>query len=78
MHNVKLQNKFKPLIKENVFFPEIVIPQPLLDMADCANDTHLGCSDSTCIPAQYFCDGSIDCTDSSDEVREINNHIYFK
>lgn len=52
-----------------------MIPQPLLDMAGCANDTHLGCSDDTCIPAQYFCDGSADCADSSDEVCEIEKTL---
>ncbi|KAJ0174591.1 hypothetical protein K1T71_009699 [Dendrolimus kikuchii] len=46
---------------------ETHIPQPLLEMADCANETHIGCSNGTCIPAEYFCDGSIDCEDASDE-----------
>ncbi|CAB3253442.1 unnamed protein product [Arctia plantaginis] len=46
---------------------ETRIPKPLLDAADCANDTHIGCSDGTCVPSEYFCDGSIDCQDASDE-----------
>lgn len=47
---------------------ETLIPKPLLEDARCANETHLGCSDNTCVPAEYFCDGSSDCEDSSDEV----------
>ncbi|XP_063829548.1 chitin deacetylase 1 [Ostrinia nubilalis] len=46
---------------------EILIPQPLLEQASCANDTHLGCADGACLPAAFFCDGSGDCNDSSDE-----------
>ncbi|CAK1587046.1 unnamed protein product [Parnassius mnemosyne] len=46
---------------------EILIPKPLLERAKCANETHLGCSDNRCLPAEYFCDGSFDCDDSSDE-----------
>ncbi|XP_045522703.1 chitin deacetylase 1 [Pieris brassicae] len=46
---------------------ETLVPKPLLDSAKCANDTHLGCSDETCIPAEYFCDGANDCSDYSDE-----------
>lgn len=49
-------------------FLETLIPNPLLEDARCANETHLGCSDNTCVPAEYFCDGSSDCEDSSDEV----------
>ncbi|XP_037973270.2 chitin deacetylase 1 [Plutella xylostella] len=46
---------------------EILIPRPALDKAACANATHLGCADGSCQPAEYFCDGSHDCPDSSDE-----------
>ncbi|XP_053610849.1 chitin deacetylase 1 isoform X1 [Plodia interpunctella] len=46
---------------------EALVSKPLLDMAKCANDTHLGCADGNCLPAEYFCDGSLDCDDSSDE-----------
>jgi hypothetical protein len=35
--------------------------------ADCAQRTQLGCGDGTCLPNEYFCDGSIDCPDGSDE-----------
>ncbi|RVE49820.1 hypothetical protein evm_005550 [Chilo suppressalis] len=46
---------------------EILVPRPLLEAAPCANETHLGCANGACIPAEYFCDGSNDCDDSSDE-----------
>ncbi|KOB66971.1 Uncharacterized protein OBRU01_20493, partial [Operophtera brumata] len=38
----------------SIFISETIIARPLLDMADCANDTHIGCSDGSCIPAEYF------------------------
>lgn len=41
-------------------------PKPLLENADCA-ETELGCADGSCQPKEYFCDGSIDCLDGSDE-----------
>ncbi|KAH8263249.1 hypothetical protein KR044_006466, partial [Drosophila immigrans] len=46
---------------------ETPAPKPLLEMADCADQTHLGCADGTCLPQDYFCDGSVDCPDGSDE-----------
>lgn len=57
---------------------ETLIPKPLLEDARCANETHLGCSDNTCVPAEYFCDGSSDCEDSSDEVIIQNCIIIIK
>ncbi|KAI5642094.1 low-density lipoprotein receptor domain class A domain-containing protein [Phthorimaea operculella] len=47
---------------------ETLVPRPLLDKAPCANETHLGCANGECLPAEYFCDGSLDCMDNSDEV----------
>ncbi|KAI8439532.1 hypothetical protein MSG28_013280 [Choristoneura fumiferana] len=46
---------------------ETLVPRPLLEKASCANETHLACANGNCVPAEYFCDGSNDCTDSSDE-----------
>ncbi|CAD6999373.1 unnamed protein product [Ceratitis capitata] len=42
-------------------------PKPLLEKADCEDKAHLGCGDGTCLPNEYFCDGSVDCPDESDE-----------
>ncbi|XP_017461566.1 PREDICTED: uncharacterized protein LOC108354898 [Rhagoletis zephyria] len=46
---------------------ETQIPKPLLEKAECKDKTHLGCGDGTCLPNDYFCDGSVDCPDESDE-----------
>lgn len=48
-------------------FLDAAIPKPLLERAICEEKNHLGCADGTCLPDTYFCDGSIDCTDGSDE-----------
>nr|XP_012153782.1 PREDICTED: uncharacterized protein LOC100882646 isoform X3 [Megachile rotundata]XP_012153793.1 PREDICTED: uncharacterized protein LOC100882646 isoform X3 [Megachile rotundata] len=45
---------------------ETQAPRPLLENGDC-DEKHLACGDGTCFPATYFCDGSVDCPDGSDE-----------
>ncbi|XP_012261023.2 chitin deacetylase 1 [Athalia rosae] len=42
-------------------------PKPLLDNGKCEEGT-LACGDGTCLPSLYFCDGSVDCPDASDEA----------
>ncbi|KAI8118034.1 hypothetical protein CVS40_10223 [Lucilia cuprina] len=46
---------------------ETPVPKPLLDEAICEEENHWGCGDGTCLPNEYFCDGSVDCPDESDE-----------
>ncbi|XP_051176820.1 chitin deacetylase 1 isoform X1 [Leptopilina boulardi] len=41
-------------------------PKPLLRDGDC-EEKELACGDGTCLPSHYFCDGSVDCPDGSDE-----------
>ncbi|KAK6628407.1 hypothetical protein RUM43_002219 [Polyplax serrata] len=42
-------------------------PKPLLGAAECPNQDELGCADGTCLVSEFFCDGSVDCPDGSDE-----------
>lgn len=49
-------------------FLEVRAPKPLLEAAQCPESNQLGCADGTCLPNEYFCDGSVDCPDGSDEV----------
>ncbi|XP_045477625.1 chitin deacetylase 1 [Harmonia axyridis] len=46
---------------------ELTPPKPLLERANCHDSDQLGCADGTCLPQSYFCDGSLDCPDGSDE-----------
>lgn len=48
-------------------FAEAKIPKPLLEAGDCPESNQLACADGTCLPNEYFCDGSVDCPDGSDE-----------
>lgn len=55
---------------------ETPVPPPLLEEANCA-ENNLGCADGKCLPAKYFCDGSVDCLDGSDEgYCDSNNDVY--
>lgn len=51
-----------------IFLPEPTKPKPLLKAANCSETNQLGCADGTCLPGDYFCDGSVDCQDGSDEA----------
>ena len=53
-------------MKIDKFLADEQPPKPLLENGDCGNEK-LACSDGTCLPAHYFCDGSVDCPDGSDE-----------
>lgn len=54
------------LLKFGMYFIEPQSPKPLLENGKC-DEKSLACGDGTCLPAIYFCDGSIDCPDGSDE-----------
>lgn len=53
-------------------YKEVKLPKPLLYDAGCSEPTELGCADGTCMPNEYFCDGSVDCPDGSDEGWYVN------
>ncbi|XP_044739883.1 chitin deacetylase 1 [Chrysoperla carnea] len=52
---------------------EAVIPKPILEAEHC-HEEELACADGTCLPSEYFCDGSVDCPDTSDEGWCDANH----
>ena len=54
-----MQNLFSLQSTSFLIFLEPKIPKPLLNAAKC-DKTQLGCGDATCLPNEYFCDGSID------------------
>lgn len=53
-------------LKFEKFLAEEQPPKPLLRDGDC-EEKELACGDGTCLPSHYFCDGSVDCPDGSDE-----------
>lgn len=40
--------------------------RPSPETGDC-EEKKLACTDGTCLPSAYFCDGNVDCSDGSDE-----------
>lgn len=64
---------FEHYIITKRLFLEATIPKPLLQDGQCTGD-QLACGDGTCLPSEYFCDGSIDCPDTSDEGWCDANH----
>jgi len=53
-------------VKFSKFLVDAQPAKPLLKNGEC-DEGSLACGDGTCLPALYFCDGSIDCPDGSDE-----------
>ena len=58
---------FKGNVDNCDVFAEWKAPKPLLNGAGCLKDNELGCADGTCLVSEFFCDGSVDCPDESDE-----------
>ncbi|KAF5292234.1 hypothetical protein FQA39_LY14049 [Lamprigera yunnana] len=46
---------------------ESAITKSLVENENCTKGLQMSCSDGTCLPKAYFCDGSVDCVDGSDE-----------
>ena len=50
-----------------ILFKVPVTPKPLLRNTSCSQTNEFGCTDGTCLSGEFYCDGSLDCSDGSDE-----------